>query len=89
MEAVHKILESDCVVAVKFRSLHVYVYNSKKVMVKKLKKLKPSNICQGILHHAMGNLPNYIVRDILEGWAGFFSFHITKCEYLVNNLSDS
>lgn len=72
MEAVYKILESDSVVAVKSRSLYVSICKSNKAMVKKLKKLKPSNICQGILHHTMGNLPNYIVRDILKGWAGFF-----------------
>lgn len=71
MEAVHAILESD---SVKSRSLYDCVYKSNKVMVKKLKKLKPSNICQGILHHAMGNQPNYIVRDILKGWARFFLF---------------
>lgn len=74
MEVVHDILESDSVVAVKSRSLYACVCNSNKVMVKKLKKLKPSNICQGTLHHAVGNLPNYIVRDILKGWAGFFLF---------------
>lgn len=74
MEVVHEILESDSVVAVKSRSLYVCEYKRNKVMVKKLKKLKPSNICQGILHHAMGNLPNYIVRDTLKGGAGFFLF---------------
>lgn len=31
--------------------------------VKKLKKLKPRHICQGILHRAMGILPSYIVCD--------------------------
>ena len=60
---VQGILEVGKVVIVKSRSLYVCVYKSNKVMVKKLKKLKPRNICQGILHRAMGNLPSYIVCD--------------------------
>lgn len=39
------------------------MYKSNKVTVKKLKKLKPRHICQGILHRAMGILPSYIVCD--------------------------
>lgn len=63
MEVVQGILEVGKIVVVKSRSLYVCVYKSNKVTVKKLKKLKPRNICQGILHRAMGNLPSYIVCD--------------------------
>lgn len=81
MEVVQGILEVGKVIVVKSRSLYVFVYKNKKVMVKKLKKLKPRSICQGILYHAMGNLPSYIVCDskIYLNY-GFFSFHITKYE---------
>lgn len=64
MKVAQGIFEVGQVVVIKFRSLYACVYNkSNKVTVKKLKKLKPRNICQGILDHTMGNLPSYIVCD--------------------------
>lgn len=63
MEVVQGILEVGKVVVVKSRRFYVCVYMSYKVIVKKLKKLKPRNIRQGILHRAIGNLPSYIVCD--------------------------
>lgn len=63
MKTVQGILEVSEVAVVKFRSLRAFVYKSNKETVKKLKKLKPRNICQGILHRAMGNLPSYILCD--------------------------
>lgn len=82
MEVVREILEVGKVVVVKSRSLYVCVYKSNKVTVKKLRKLKPRNICQGIPHHAMGNMPSYIVCDseIYLNDVFFFSLHVTKCE---------
>lgn len=49
MEVVQRILEVGKVVVVKSRSFYVCVCMSNKVTVKKLKKLKPRNIRQGIL----------------------------------------
>jgi len=86
---VQGILEVGKVAVVKSRSLYVCVYKINKVTVKKLNKLKPRNVCQGILHRAMGNLPSYIVCDseiyLNDGFFFFILQNVNSWQIILSN----